>query len=312
MKIDYSTDNPYLIDEPATDGDMFVGREQDIAWIAENLNNRSPRLPIIVHGPPGIGKTSILRQLEAGRLGPKTLTVYVDIEASPLDNLSGFLWQLTKATMVSLERQGVKSPRPEKRLFVIGPRRVFLQHLWRPLLEQINDRQLIFAFDNMDRLASRSATGSLESAILDYLGALFQFKGAFDYIFSLSSRIETFSAGDLEPFGLLRCRRLRSLSRDETLTLMRRPVPYRVFSEVASYVYDLVDGHPGDAQRICHALFNRCMERGFSQVTLSDVLAVLATDLKAADFRTPVYQRRHMISMHLEADAEVGAQRRGP
>ena len=58
--------NPYVVDRPLNDQDLFVGREAIFDRLRQNLAD-GVRL-FLLYGKPRIGKTSLLNQLEL-RLG---------------------------------------------------------------------------------------------------------------------------------------------------------------------------------------------------------------------------------------------------
>lgn len=57
------TSNPYRPNEPVTDATMLFGRQDAIDWLERQLNNNARTL--IIKGTPLVGKTSLIRQVEA-------------------------------------------------------------------------------------------------------------------------------------------------------------------------------------------------------------------------------------------------------
>lgn len=283
--------NPYMVGEPVNDPSRFVGREHAFAWLRVNLEPHAERRLLLLHGREGIGKSSFL-----GQLGPRTLaegqsSVYLDLRAMPDRSLRTFLWSLTKAILSAPLELGSGIPRIEKQMFVLHSEMVFMEGVWLPLVNAIGHHRLVVALDSADCLLS-PAQGSAEEVILSFLYDLPSSEESVHFLLALDSRAETLDASTLKPFESARSLRLKGLTRAETLALMRQPVPYRVPTMIADYVHALTKGHPGDIQTICSALFRRAQSRSISQLTLADVLGVLATDLEAHQFRTAVYRRR--------------------
>jgi hypothetical protein len=294
--------NPYTVGEPVTDPAMFFGRQHAFAWVRVNLEPDAQRRLLLLHGPEGIGKTSFLRQLGRSPLGEDQSAVYLDLQPMPDRRLRTFLWSLTKAMMSTTLGLGSGVQRIEKQMFVLHSEMVFMEGVWLPLVDALGDHRLVIALDSADCLLS-PAPDSAEEAILSFLYDLPGGDRSIYFLLALGSRVETLDASALKPFESARSLRLKGLTRAETLALMRQPVPYRVPTMVADYVHALTRGHPGDIQTICSALFRRAQSRPIGQLTLADVLAVLATDLEAHQLQTPVYRRRPGHSIRL-GDAE--------
>ncbi|MFO7681428.1 MAG: hypothetical protein R6X34_15390, partial [Chloroflexota bacterium] len=47
----------------------FYGREDVFAWVSQHLAQTSPTQPLVLVGPARIGKTAVLQQIMAGKLG---------------------------------------------------------------------------------------------------------------------------------------------------------------------------------------------------------------------------------------------------
>jgi AAA+ ATPase superfamily predicted ATPase len=72
-----AANNPYDFNNPITNGRLFFGRADVFQWLEEQL--QTPAEPIVLYGSERIGKTSLLREIERGRLGANYLTIYVDV-----------------------------------------------------------------------------------------------------------------------------------------------------------------------------------------------------------------------------------------
>ena len=97
--------NPYIIDRPLNDQDMFVGRGAILEGIPQGLAE-GERL-FLLYGKPRIGKTSLLNQLEL------RLSNIYQVILLPWPGLNGEspLWRL-----IELIAQACGQPPPERTL----------------------------------------------------------------------------------------------------------------------------------------------------------------------------------------------------
>lgn len=276
---------------PARERTEFVGREEVIKNIRSSLGNSPVERPLIICGPVGIGKTSLLHQLAGGALDADVGVLYTDIQKLDTETISGFLWQLAKAIMVSMKRQDLDGPIIEKRMLVLNPQLVFRQRFWNPLLMRAHSVPLLLAWDNFDALAQSGQGSHNLQSLRAYLYGLLKTDAPVDVLLTITGRVEAVGENALAPFHLESYLRLTNLDRDQTLRLIDQAAGLKVFRPVAEFMYSLTNGHPGDTQQLCHALFERQWQRGHRQVAIADVVAVLKEDLRPSDFVGSVYHR---------------------
>jgi Cdc6-like AAA superfamily ATPase len=283
--------NPFIPDRPARGADEFIGREAATKWIRDALHQTPAAAPLTISGSRGIGKTSLLHHLVDTSKGSALGVLYTDMRAVISDNMSTFLWQLAKSIMAGMEAQGLGVPKIEKRMLVLNPFLVFRQRFWQPLLSRALETPLLLAWDNFDCLIERSSGDHNAQAIRAYLYGLLETESPLDLLLTVTGRVEALAENSLSPFRLERTHRLTNLNQEQTIQLTRYSEGFPVFEPVADFIYDLTAGHPGDVQRLCHAIYGRHQARGHVQVTVADVLAVLQHELSPSEFSGPVYRR---------------------
>lgn len=296
---DATLTNPFVIDGPVTNGAMFVGREHGFQWLRDEIAATSKLPPLAVEGPVGLGKTSFLKQIAAGRLGDSVIPIYLDIHELPLENLTEFLWTLAKITMAGLERQKIDGPTMEKRLLILRPWQAFNRHFWLRLPVSSGGRPILFLADNFDTMIADEFENRNVKVYRHRLFELFQSDHRIMVLFTLNGRIEAYDPQSLSPFDIAKSYRLPIFTPQETNELLNRAMSFPVFTDLSTFVHDLTGGHPGDLQRLCHALHEYGKWRRLRQITLADVLAVLEFQLQPKLFHTAVYRRRDKLSLQI-------------
>lgn len=285
------TENPFIPERPALNSSEFIGRQDAFGAIRNALGNSPVSNPMVISGPPGIGKTSLLSQLDDGALGNEVGVLYADFRDMDTSSLSRFSWQLAKAIMTAMDKQGLATPTIEKRMLVLNPQLVFRQRFWSPLLVRAQSTPLLLAWDNFDVLARQDRGDHNLQSLRAYLYSLLETDAPIDLLLSITGRIEALGSSSLAPFHLTKGHRLTALDKEQTLCLMRRSNKMAVSGSVADYIFQLTAGHPGDTQRLCHSLHDRHIRRGHQQVTVADVMAVLKQELGPKDFNGALYDR---------------------
>ncbi|MGD2078171.1 MAG: ATP-binding protein [Chloroflexota bacterium] len=289
--VDQHSENPFTPDRPARKGFEFIGREEALESVRNSLGHSPVDDPVIICGPAGIGKTSLLYQLLEGALNQPVTVLYADIHTMDSGSFSGFLWQLAKAIMSRMEELQLEGPRIEKRMLILNPQLVFRQRFWNPLLAKARTMPLLMAWDNFDTLSGSIPGDHYRQALRAYLFDLLDTDQPVDLLLSVTGRVEAIEKNALAPFQLKRSYRLTNLTEEQTLQLIRQPGRSTIFGSVAEFIYSLTAGHPGDTHRLCHALYERQKLYKYRQVTIADVIAVLQDALGPSNFVGDVYRR---------------------
>lgn len=299
---DATLSNPFVIDRPVTEEEMFVGRDKGFQWLRDEISTTSRLPPLAIEGPEGMGKTSFLKQILAGRLGDIVIPIYLDIRELPFENLTEFLWSLAKITMAGLEGQTIDGPTMEKRLLILRPWQAFNHHFWRQLTAATGDSSILFLVDNFDDVIADEFEDQTMNIYRHRLFELFQTDHKIVTLFTLKSRIEAYDPQSLSPFDNAKSYRLNFFTQLETNELLIRAMSFPVFTDISAFIHDLTGGHPGDLQRLGHALHDYGSSRRLRQITMVDILAVLEYQLQPKVFHTAVHRRRDELTLQFQRD----------
>lgn len=266
--------NPYVVDRPVVGRHMFFGREAVFGWVQQSLLGRGRSQVLLLYGDRRSGKTSLLKQIEAGRLGVGIVAVYINLGELARDSLSSFLWELSQRIMAGLaqRRPAVTAlDKLDQAEFVADPGRAFREHCLRPLLEELPGHLLLLG-DEVGVLAAPEQASYLEATILAYWQELIEQFPQLAFLFTFTGRPSELPEAPL--LELAERQILGPLTEAAATALICQPVPYPTFQPVRRYLMQLTGGQPYEMQRLCHALFERWQSGRMRQVTLADVVAV--------------------------------------
>ncbi|MBE2198591.1 MAG: SUMF1/EgtB/PvdO family nonheme iron enzyme [Anaerolinea sp.] len=266
--------NPYVIDGPVLDERLFFGRAAVFDWVHTNLDAFPLRQLLVINGAARMGKSSALQQIARGRLGEKVTPVYVDLLQLSVDSLSLFYRSFAEMVVSTLQLAGVSFPKLEQPVFVNDPSAALTTYVLQPITAALDGRKLLFLLDNVTRFIDRVDDGYLHPNTLMDL----------DYVLRRLPQVYTLYALETSPVAVLseqvaflneaQYYELLPFRPEVAAALVREPVPYMVVQEVANYIYELTAGHPYQLQVLCHALYERQVEYGLSQMTVADVALV--------------------------------------
>ncbi len=288
-----SSSNPYTIDEAVSDPVMFFGRSELFSWIEDMLQNRPLGEPLILFGPPGVGKSSILKQLALGRLGEGMAVFQTDIKNLPLENLCSFLWALAEKINEDTVSSDVKilvSPVEYSR-FSAEPGAAFEEFLAIIREDRLQEKQLVMAFDDLDILIGQSQEGYPEYEILSYLHNLLQRDKDLSCIITLNVPVDKLPPNALAPFNLSNQFEVSNFDLETTLTFLKQSVLFNTSAVVGEYIFKLTDGHPGDIQRLCYRLYERRLKNQLLHITLADVASITRQSVQENGFQTAVHKK---------------------
>lgn len=276
-----TTGNPYH--QNGYSSRLFFGRQTLFAWL---LDQTAPDLaadqPIILHGPAKIGKTAVLKQLEAGALNPPFLGIYIDFAQTALDSLSALYWEIANAGLNTLARHNLELDTLNHTDFIADPAKALQQQFLLPtekLLQerrpfnQTSQRRLLFLFDNTHLLLEQSETEALPDNTLVTLHQHLTADTSAHILFALRE----WENGRLLEHPALQnglFYELPPLNETETVALVRQPVTFTLVQDVAQYIYQVTQGHPQKIHQLCHALYEHQQQYDLAQITVADVAAV--------------------------------------
>jgi WD40 repeat protein len=267
--------NPYIVGHPIKSGEVFYGREDIFKFIQENLSNPQADRTIVLHGQRRTGKTSILYQLQSGRLGANFLAVLIDMQemapiiTSTADFLSEIAYQLTRP----LKKTEFDIEDPSIDAFDKAPVRVFNRFLDQ-LEDKLGNRQLIIMFDEFELIEDKIEEGKLEADLLGYFRSLMQHRTRLVFIFTGTHRLEEMSHDYWSIlFNIALYKRVSYLEEADAVHLIREPIKGQLdVDELAvDKIINLSHGHPYFIQLICWALVNHCNDHRQNYATINDV-----------------------------------------
>lgn len=278
-----SGNTPFPSSGPLDNGRSFVGREATFTWIQQQLNQQSPNPFLVLHGPPRIGKTSILKQIEARQSDTDFVPVFVNLRHLPTDSLSMFLWELAGMAVQTLGKRGIDIPPPDQADFIADPQQAFSVRFLQPTLTSLDGRKLLFLLDDLNLLLSPEKPMAPEEDIIDIWQQLVTHQEHFYCVCSLEYPSETTPAERVTFLHNVPHLEVGPLSREATVALVRQSISDVVASDVASYIFELSRGHPYHTRLVCQALCARQQRYHMSQVTVADVASARKLISKTAD-----------------------------
>ena len=252
-----SYNNPYIVGSPVSGLDMFFGRRDIFEWIRLNLVGAHHDQPLIIAGQRRTGKTSVLKQIENGRLGNRYVAIFLDLQGFYIEDSVGFLWELASSASLNLDAYQIDAPVLDEDRFFANPYREFQEQWLTPILEALGQRRLLFLFDETEVMEERFRNGRLDRSIFDYLRSLVQNNPDISMIFGMGHKLETFSQESIRLFNIALFKQISYLSPIAAAELISKPVPYEVSGDTIKAILRLTSGHPYYTQLVCHTLFER-------------------------------------------------------
>jgi hypothetical protein len=280
--------NPYVVGDPVI-GAKFAGRE-DIMRRLEELWRGADTLPsVALYGHRRMGKTSILRNLNA-HLGAGLRLAYFDLqrlgEASrgPAD----LFLALADAVQRALQENGRPLPPPDPSGFDSRPYRAFEQFLERAR-QALGQDALLIALDEFEKLEDWIAAGVMPPDLLGVLRGYVQMDPRIAFVFAGLHTLQEMSADYFQPFfGSVIPVPVTFLRREAVFQALANPgdpdFPLDYTPDALQRIWELTHGQPYLVQWIGHSLVSRfndlTFERSLPQkplLDLPDVEAVIAT-----------------------------------
>jgi len=262
--------NPYIVGNPIKGRRMFFGREDDFAYIKTKCSSDKEGGLIVLCGARRSGKTSILFQIQDGRLGDDFHPVLIDMQSMAVQNDRDFLDKIVQIISNDGVTTGLESSADE------NPFLSFEKFIDR-LKDQIGDKKLVLAFDEYELIETFLDSGTITSQILHTLANLIEHRQVF-VVFTGSDHLEARSKKYWDMFlSKALHRRISFLSRKDTLRLIHDPLEGVIEYEdgVADEIADLTAGQPFYTQVLCQSLVDYLNDEHRYNVNSQDVARVL-------------------------------------
>jgi hypothetical protein len=265
--------NPYIVDRPLTDEDVFFGREECYTWLLADLE--SGRRLFLLYGLPYVGKTSFLNQLKTF-FRDRFRVRYVELDDSK-DQRAVPLWTLLTSLAEALGQEG-----PDRETFEAQGASYAAGYVRELAGKDILNDYLV-CFDQA--VASRMVPGSdwerdllaLQSALerVDSLAVILAVEG-------LPSEANNAALDDISQMVI------GPLGEDEVSTALMFPVRGALAYDldVIYQVYRMSGGNPYFVQLFGDVIFRRRQEAGWVGKSEADDVLPEVLDKAAPYFET--------------------------
>ena len=278
--------NPYSTGAPTHDRKMFFGREEDMAYLRDNLT-REAKTVIVLYGQRRAGKTTLLFQLmNSGILG-EHVPVLVDMQGLALNiNIRNLLYKVAYAIAQAMKKKGLQVCDPVQANFENEPTHAFDVFLdcAEPMLEE---RKLILMVDEFEVLEDQVFKGRLEHEIFPYLRNMLQHRQNINLLFAGTHKITEHTKwyGSVF-FNIARHHRLTRLSQSGAEALIQLPVKgYLAYEPLTvEKVLMLTNNQPYLIHLLCRTIVDYCNDNRKTYVTINDVNLVLHDVMQTIHF----------------------------
>jgi hypothetical protein len=257
---------------------LFYGREDVFQFIQDNLDAPVETGPVLLlTGTRRVGMTSISRQLPQRIEEKDHLYALVDCQRIVGGGMAGFFWRLADDISEAMRRVGLHTG--DDKLapsdFKDEPQYVF-EHEFLPWVwQQIGDRSLLLAIDEIEYLYDLVSRGVLEPMVFSYLRALMQHQERMAFVlFGSPDTQKLFSTYDSTFFNLAKTMRVSCLGESQARRLIEEPVAAYgvVYDDLAvDEILRLTGRYPYWLQLVCSVLVDRCNEMERNYVTIQTV-----------------------------------------
>jgi hypothetical protein len=269
--------NPYIAGNPITGAEMFFGRADVFAFIEQALIGKHRDNVIVLYGQRRTGKTSALYQMPR-RLGPRYVSIFIDLHGLALEGLESFLWELANSIARGLRREyRIELPPLARDSFRANPRHAFENEFLPRVWAALGDRHLLLMLDEAIRLQEQVQARKLEPETFTYLRYLMQHYERLNFLFALGEGLESMTKEYASLFSVGLYKTISFLERDAALALITQPVQefYRVQPSAIERILEITSGHPYFTQLLCHSIFNRWQHTRTAEIDATDVDAVV-------------------------------------
>jgi GAF domain-containing protein len=264
--------NPYVAGRPLDPGSpVFVGREEIFRWIQSNLPSHAQKNVLVLHGGWHTGKTSILRQLQAGPLGQRLrerrerpiFPVFIDLQGIPDTGTNLFLLTVAEYIASALKEYDVICSSPVEADFELAPYRAFDRFLKQVdhLLAQRANGLLVIMLDEFEKLDGYVQAGRIDAEIFSYLRSVMQHRPLVTFILAGRHRLDEMTPTYRNMvFNVALHKEVGFLSSQEAEHLIRSPIEPSAVSygnKVVERILKLTGNHPYFIQQLCYNCIDR-------------------------------------------------------
>ncbi|MDM8563153.1 ATP-binding protein, partial [Candidatus Marithioploca araucensis] len=275
-----SSKNPYIAGNSVGNSPAFVGRD-DIFKEVERIVRHPHDHAIVLYGQRRIGKTSVLRELEAKLSKDSYCPVFFDLQDKAQVPLEFVLRELAhKISDVLHQDEPDLGSEPE----------VTFRHVWLPdVLNNLpQEKSLVLLFDEFDVLANPNDKKA-GAAFFPYLRELLAIDHRrLNFVFVIGRKIDDLSNIVLSLFKGTPSKHVSLLEREEIFKLVRISETNNTLQwteETIEKIWQQAGGHPYLTQRWCSRVWDHIYDKSSAKlpiVTLEDVNMALPEAFKAS------------------------------
>lgn len=264
--------NPYL----NPDDPLFYGRGHFFAWITQRLVRPAiPKLPIVLYGPPQIGKSALIREIKRGRLGRNVLPILIDWAEdrwqSGLENEEQIWSAVALEIKRQLSNQGILTTSTGDLTKTITAASYayagFRDQVLPEYLQQIDQQSVFILFDNVDEVVTRPEFHTF----LTHCRTLIEQHQSLFLMVSLTDHPDRYGKGGIvgESYSL------GEMEREAATKMLREPVPYYLSEEMIDFALQATHHQPLALQQLAFHLFERWQRGQIGQPLMADLVKVV-------------------------------------
>src|SRR5690554_3452717 len=293
-----SVPNPYNPLEPVENPAQFFGREDAFAFFRQHLVGVPLRHALVLIGRRGLGKSSLLRQLQH-HVDERYRVCVIDLTLVDLRGEESLFAALVDEIHATLERAEVSTYRlpdwPQTGDESLADLRAWFRDVYLDVaMTALRARHLLIALDDAHLLLEAIDKGTLPADLLDYFGALQAAYDRLNFAFALDIRHEDRALTIPLLADPALHFRLAELPPGDAERLVREPVAdlYSFDEGLVPRILALVDGDPFLLTSICRLIFRRSEERHHAGSIIElDMIAVYPAVLdQASDILRPQWR----------------------
>ncbi len=274
------SENPYIAGNSVGGSPAFVGRADILRDVRQVLRHRQENA-IVLYGQRRIGKTSVLKELEAKLKNDGVYhPIYFDLLGKAEQSLEDVLRELADTISEALVKGKADLGNDPKTEFKI----------WLPnLLNHLGTKSLILLFDEFDALDD-PAYKQTSNDFFNYLRELLTTSNPerLSFVFVIGRNIDDMDNIALAVFKGIRNKRVSLLDYDDTVKLIRFSVENKSLqwsNEVIKGVWQLTNGHPFLTQCLCSHVWENLYDDEPNEspvVTLKNIEAAIPKTLESS------------------------------
>ena len=274
--------NPYIAGKPISEKEMFFGREDVFNFIKDKFSRSEKDITIVLHGGRRTGKTSILRQIDNGRLGADFVPVFIDMQEMAGVDAHDF-FRLIAQKVNEAHKTAVALPEADRTQLDELYRRLedktesayqcfnnFLTHV----ASTLEGKYIIFLIDEYEILERKVNDGDLTDEIFTYLRHLMQNMDNLAFIFAGSSDFAKRQRKEWAlMFNMAQPREVSFLSEKDAIALITEPIRdvARHDRKTVNSILRLTAGQPFFTQLVCLHIIEYLNDKQQNRVTLEEV-----------------------------------------